>query len=95
MDQDLLTLISQFGAAGLIAGMWLVERRHTARRDAQLTEAHEHLREQKIALDQLLAVVTSNTRAAASLEAAQRALLDFLRTRDAERDRRDTDRTAA
>ncbi len=95
MEQDLITLVSQFGAAGLIAGMWLVERRHAARRDVQLTEAHDRLREQKVALDQLLAVVTSNTRAASSLEAAQRALLDYLRTRDTDRDRRDSDRSAA
>lgn len=79
MEQDLITLATQFGAAGLIAWMWITERRHAAKRDAQLTEAHEHLRDQKISLDQLLAVVTSNTRAVSSLEAAQRALLAFLR----------------
>lgn len=79
MEQDLLNLISQFGAAGLIAWMWLSERRHAGKREQQLTESHEQLREQRLALDQLLALIGANTRAVATLEAAQRALLDFLR----------------
>lgn len=78
MEQDLMNLITQFGAAGLIAWMWLTERRHAARRELQLTESHERLREQRIALDQLMTLVTDNTRAVASLEAGQRALLTFL-----------------
>lgn len=83
MEQDLLNLITQFGAAGLIAWMWLTERRHSAKREQQLTEAHEQLRQQRIALDQLLAVIAENTRAVVSLESSQRALLTFLQMRAA------------
>jgi len=75
MEQDLINLVTQFGAAGLIAWMWLTERRHGARRDAQLTEAHDRLSQDRVALDSLLTVVADNTRALASLEATQRALL--------------------
>ncbi len=78
MEQDLLNLVSQFGAAGLIGWMWLSERRHTAKREQQLTEAHDRIGEQRIALDQLLSVIAENTRAVASLEAGQRALLSLL-----------------
>lgn len=78
MEQDLLNLITQFGAAGLIGWMWLSERRHAAKREQQLTESHERLQEQRLALDQLITLVTENTRAVASLESGQRALLSFL-----------------
>lgn len=78
MEQDLMNLITQFGAAGLIGWMWLTERRHAAKREQQLTESHERLREQRLALDQLVTLVADNTRAVASLEAGQRALLSFL-----------------
>ncbi|RMH26182.1 MAG: hypothetical protein D6693_07685 [Planctomycetota bacterium] len=75
MEQDLLNFATQFGAAGLIAWMWLSERRHAATREAQLSEAHERLAQSRVALDSLLTVVADNTRALASLEATQRALL--------------------
>ncbi len=78
MEQDLMNLVTQFGAAGLIAWMWLSERRHAAKREQQLTESHDQLRTQRIALDQLVALVTDNTRAVASLESGQRALLSYL-----------------
>jgi len=82
MEQDLLNMISQFGAAGLIAWMWLTERRHTAKRELQLTESHEQLRAQRIALDQLMTLVADNTRAVTTLEVGQRALLTFLQRLD-------------
>lgn len=82
MEQDLLNMISQFGAAGLIAWMWLTERRHTSKRELQLTESHEQLRTQRLALDQLMSLVADNTRAVTTLEAGQRALLTFMQRLD-------------
>lgn len=72
--------LTQFGVAGLIAAMWLVERRASAAREKQLTEAHDRLAESRTHLDALLLVVKDNTRAIAALEAAQRALADAVST---------------
>ena len=82
MEQDLMNLITQFGAAGLIAWMWLSERRHAAKREQQLTESHERIQQQRLALDQLVTLVAENTRAVTSLEAGQRAMMALLRTPD-------------
>ena len=66
--------LTQFGVPGLIAAMWLVERRASATREKQLTEAHVRLTESRTHLDALLLVVKDNTRAITALEASQRAL---------------------
>lgn len=87
-----MNILTQFGAAGLIGWMWLSERRHAAKREQQLTEAHERMTEQRVALDQLLAVVSENTKAVAMLEAGQRSLLSYLHRHDAGAD---ADRAAA
>lgn len=78
MDPTLLTQLSQFGAAGLIGVLWVLERRHAARRDRQLDEAHRKLLAQEHALGALLRVVQENTRAVVTLEQAQRRLIDLL-----------------
>lgn len=75
-DPDLLTTLTQFGFAGLIAWMWLTERRAGAAREQQLTQAHERLLEQRVQLDALLSALSENTRAITSLESSQRALAD-------------------
>lgn len=78
MEQELLQAIGQFGAAGLIAWMWLSERRHGAARDKQLDEAHARVMEQKVALDQLIEVVSANTRAVGAMEATQRRVVEVV-----------------
>lgn len=75
---DLATTITQFGAAGLIAWMWLSERRHGALRERQIAEAHERLLEHRLQLDLLVDVVRDNTRAMSALEAGQRRIADLL-----------------
>lgn len=72
MDPALITSLTPFGAAGLIAWLWLTERRGSAERERQLTEAHAHLSRQRIELSLLVDVVRENTRALTSLEAALR-----------------------
>ena len=70
MQPDLIPTLTQFGVAGLIATMWLVERRAASAREQQLGEAHDRLVESRAHLDALLTVVKDNTRAVTSLEAA-------------------------
>lgn len=72
MDPALITSLTPFGAAGLIAWLWLTERRGSAERERQLSEAHAHLSRQRIELSLLVDVVRENTRALTSLEAALR-----------------------
>lgn len=74
MEMDLMAMATQFGMSGLIAWMWLTERRGATQREKQLSEAHERLMEQRVQLDSLLQVVADNARAVAAVEAGQRAL---------------------
>ncbi len=73
-----LTVLTQFGAAGLIGMLWVFERRHAATRDRQLDEAHRKLVGQERELDALLTVVKENTKAISTLEEGQRSLIDLL-----------------
>ena len=78
MDASVWSELAQFGAAGLIAWMWLTERRGSLQRETQLTEAHARVLEQKAQLDALLSVVTENTRAVTAVEAGQRSLAGLI-----------------
>jgi len=78
METELLTIATQSGVAGLIALLWMLERRGSVARERRLGQAHDRLMEQRVQLEQLLRVVSENTRAIASLEAAQRALATLL-----------------
>ncbi|GAB4554269.1 MAG: hypothetical protein Tsb0013_16810 [Phycisphaerales bacterium] len=73
-----LAPLAQFGAAGLIAAMWLVERRAASAREGQLGEAHARLMEQREQLAALIEVVTDNTRAMTALEGTQRTLASMV-----------------
>ncbi|MCB9838376.1 MAG: hypothetical protein H6813_03475 [Phycisphaeraceae bacterium] len=78
MENELMSLVAQFGSAGLIAVIWMVERRQAAARDRQLTEAHERVLQQRMELGQLLGVVSENTKAVTGLEHSQRGLVGLL-----------------
>lgn len=73
-DPALASALAQFGAAGLIAAMWLLERRAASQRDAQLAEAHRRIQEDRVALDTLLAALDRTTRALTALESGQQRL---------------------
>lgn len=73
-----MSLVAQFGSAGLIAMIWMVERRQSSVRDRQLTEAHERVLQQRMELGQLLGVVSENTKAMAGLENSQRGIAGLL-----------------
>lgn len=72
MDPALVTSLTPFGAAGLIAFLWLSERRSASERERQLSEAHERLVRRRSELSLLVGVVRENTRALTALEGALR-----------------------
>ena len=78
MDSGLMTLLAQFGPAGLIGFLWLYERRSGATRERQLSEAHRTVMSLDRQLDSLLTAAKDNTRAINSLERSQHHLLDLL-----------------
>ncbi|MFT5424123.1 MAG: hypothetical protein ACI89L_001916 [Phycisphaerales bacterium] len=77
MDEA-MTWVGQFGVAGLIAWMWLAERRASAVREKQLTEVHGRLMLERQETEVLLKALNDNTRALASLESCQRGVLGAL-----------------
>lgn len=74
MQPEVLVQLTQFGVAGLIAWMWLSERRGALGRERQLGTAHDRIMEQRVQLDALMSLVSENTRAVTALESAQRSL---------------------
>jgi hypothetical protein len=78
MMEPALAALSQFGAAGLIGLLWILERRHAGKRDRQLDEAHQMILSQYRERTSLLSVVKENTRAIIRLEQSQRRLTTLL-----------------
>lgn len=74
MSDELTMIVSQFGPAGLMGLLWVLERRHAALRDRQLSEAHRRLALHEHDVAALLGVVRDNTRAIVTLEQTQRQL---------------------
>jgi len=75
MDGAVFMELMQFGVAGLVAWMWLAERRAAVSRERELSEAHDRLMEQRVQLDALVRLVEENTRAVTALEVAERELV--------------------
>ncbi len=73
-------MMTQFGTAGLIALMWLHERRAAAQRERQINEAHEQIKESRTELNALLGALESNTKAMTALESGQRHLVGLIDT---------------
>lgn len=78
MEAEIASAIAQFGAAGLIGWMWLMERRSAAERERQVSEAHRRVLEESRQVDVLVGVVEQNTRALAGLERGQAELVRAL-----------------
>lgn len=77
-EPEVATAAAQFGVAGLVAWMWLTERRWGAARDKQIADMHERVIHDRLQLNVLVSVVGENTRALAALEAGQRELTAML-----------------
>ena len=73
-----LTALTQFGAAGLIGVLWVLERRHAVKRDRQLDEAHRKIVTSERDLEALLNVVKENTKAINTLQQSQIHLISLL-----------------
>lgn len=74
VDAQLAATLTQFGVAGLIGCLWLLERRAAGERERQLGDMHERLIDERKQIDVLLAALAANTRALTALEVGQRGL---------------------
>ncbi|MFG0284169.1 MAG: hypothetical protein ACF8R7_07070 [Phycisphaerales bacterium JB039] len=79
MGPELAATLAQFGVAGLIAWLWITERRAAGERERLLGEAARRVEAERIGLRTLLDALGANTRALASLEATQRELIGAIR----------------
>ena len=79
MNDMLLQTVTEFGAAGLIGVMWLLERASATKRERQLDEAHRRVLAHRRELKLWMSLVERNTRAFSALEAAHRELARALR----------------
>ena len=78
MEVEALASLTQFGVAGLIGWMWIVERRAAAVRDRQVQEAHDRMLSDKTRLEVLVQALRDNTRALTALEVGQRGFIALL-----------------
>lgn len=88
MEAEVMGALTQFGVAGLICWMWLVERRASSERERQISEAHRAIIEQRNERDGLVEVVRENTKALAMLEGLQRELIGAIDRLGTRQDRR-------
>lgn len=74
MAPELIEVMTQFGAAGLIGVLWVIERSLSRRRDRQLDAAHHALVEQDRQVAVLTDLVRRNTAAFERLSVQQERL---------------------
>ncbi len=67
--------LANLGVAGLMGLMWFWERKLSGSREQQLDEAHARIMADHVQLDQLIAVVRSNSDAMSKLTATQEQLI--------------------
>ncbi len=78
MEVETVASLTQFGVAGLIGWMWIVERRAAVARERQIDETHARLMQDRTELDVLVQALRENTRALTALEVGQRGLTGLL-----------------
>ena len=78
IEGEIAAFVTQFGMAGLIAWMWLSERRSSTARETQLSEAHTRIMDRHVQVEALMDLVAENTRAISSLESSQRTIGQLL-----------------
>ncbi|HEX8342776.1 MAG TPA: hypothetical protein VF624_17870 [Tepidisphaeraceae bacterium] len=67
--------LASFGVAGLMGAMWLWERRTSAERETQISNAHERILADGVKLEALMDLVEKNTDALSRLLAANDQVL--------------------
>lgn len=75
---EMIQPFTQFGVAGLMGVLWMWERAYSRRREGQLDEAHEQLRQQQLELSELIAMVQLATDAIQRFEQTQARLYQLL-----------------
>ncbi len=78
MMQQVVSILAQFGPAGLIGVLWVYERRQAGVRERQIEAAHRRIVEREHDVAALLSVVKDNTQAMNTLQQTQRCLIDLL-----------------
>jgi hypothetical protein len=71
--------LASFGAAGLMGGMWLWERKISRLREQQLTESHERILRDEQRLSMFTQVVEQNTAAIAHFSETQRQVVEAVK----------------
>ncbi|USN99747.1 MAG: hypothetical protein H6810_03550 [Phycisphaeraceae bacterium] len=89
VEAQAVASLTQFGVAGLIGCMWIVERRAASARERQLEESHERLMQDRTELEVLVQALRENTRALTALEVGQRGLTGLLRRFSGQEERGD------
>ena len=79
VEAEAVASLTQFGVAGLIGWMWIVERRAAVSRERQIEETHARLMQDKTELEVLVQALRENSRALTALEVGQRGLVGLLR----------------
>lgn len=69
---------ASFGAAGLMGALWIWERKLSRTREAQLSQAHDRLMEERGLARLLAGLIRRNTAALSRLQATQDQLLRLL-----------------
>lgn len=78
MSLALVTDLANLGAAGLMGGMWLWERRTSRQREEELTAAHGRIIRDEQRLAGLMQVVEHNSQALARLCETQHSIRQAL-----------------
>lgn len=73
-EMTVFSNLTQLGAAGLIGWLWITERRASASRERELTEAHERITSERRTGEALVELVRENSAALSRLSESQRAL---------------------
>ena len=71
--------LTSIGAAGVMGAMWLWERRASAQRERELTEAHERIKRDEQRLDKLTHVVEQATAAITRFQQAQQEMTEVIK----------------
>ena len=77
MEAEFIQHVLQIGPAGLMGVLWIMERRHSASRERQLSESHDRLMSQRLEISELVQVIKDNCVALTSLERSQQQLISI------------------
>lgn len=79
MYSDFFTELASLGAAGIMGAMWLIERKLSQKRDAQLSKAHSELIAKTERIHCLTDVIKENTVAVTKLNNTQSFQTELLK----------------